>query len=232
MLLMFGSGAAAFSPSDVVSKLFWYKSDGMVVDGSQWTDSISGNNLLCGGLIKPVYHASGQNSKPYFSCGATPTSFFQRAAFAGLAGCAKFRFYVVGKRFSVEQDDNNVHVDRTNFFQYDADDNVYAQFTNAIYGNVADANAVAYWEERYNGAGAGNTGRLKVFKNTAEQTLGFAGTIPATTQALADQIFVVGAVAGGTLVIPGDVYEIFCALDPTAGEQTSLDTYFMSRFAL
>lgn len=127
--------------------------------------------------------------------------------------------------------------DKQFIFRTMANGNIQVFFATDSVGGVANGEAVLLASQKlttetwydilftYLGGGAANSDRLKIYRNGIAQIINFTGTIPASLQAVTDDVMVGRQEDDTTLDFKGDLYDVvYWDDDLTSGEITAWAT--------
>jgi len=216
----------------------WKKESGVtVLSGnaiSAWQDCVGGITLSQStGANRPVWYAA-----PSFNGHAAPN--FTRASTHYLVGnttllsnVSGFTMFVVFRSLDVTNNQLLINADgNAPNFQIQTN-TLYSYVGAGNYGTFAftDTKAPHILTQIFDGSLSTNPNRLRVFLDSAQQTLSFTGTIPATTSA--NTSLAIGAATGGSVPAQGYIAEVIIYNSAlTATQRINIERSLGNKFSI
>lgn len=234
-------------PNEIQGLVAWYKADGTyTLNGSnvsQWNDmSASGWNISQStASAQPLYVANGLNGKPalYFDAGDKLTT----TLFSSIGTTTGYTVFYVARPIAIPNSNNALIYEFSNTLGYggvvhrlNPTNRLYVNTTstttNQGYVLYSDVTNFYYGAVRFDGTGATNADRLKLYVNGTLQSMTLAGTIPATIS-YANGLSIGGTYTASLSLFNGYICELFIynrAL--SASEVTKMNKYLRQKYAL
>lgn len=234
-------------PNEIQGLVAWYKADGTyTLNGSnvsQWNDE-SGNGWHIAqstASAQPLYVANAFNGKPamYFDAGDKLAT----TLFSAIGTTTGYTVFYVARPLAIPNSNNQLIYEFSNTLGYggavhklNTTNRLYVNTTsistNLGYVLYSDVTNFYYGAVRFDGTGAANADRLRLYINSVQQTMTFAGTIPAAIS-YADGLSIGGTYTASTNLFNGYICELFIynrALSAT--EVIKMNTYLRQKYAI